>query len=95
MNVYFEKVKEMTREEWLNRRAEIRLQMDRLAEDRMRRLRQEKHLHLQTKKNEDIRHSLKVEEIELRYRQETSMLRDEIDALSQWPAPEKQEGGVA
>lgn len=95
MNVYFEKVKEMTRSEWLNRRAEARLEMDRLAEDRMRRLRQEKERHLQKIKEEKILHIEQVEAIELRYRQETSMLRDELDALANWPAPGKEEGGVA
>lgn len=96
MNQYVEQVREMTREEWMERRAEVRRQQNLLAMERSQRIRDEKSRHNQALKEEYDLHALKLENIEAAYREQKQRLADEMDALANlWQKPEEQEGGAA
>ena len=95
MNTLVEKVREMTREEWMERRAEVRRQQNPLAMERSQRIRDEKSRHNQTLKEAYDLHALKLENIEAAYRERKQQLADEMDALANlWQKPEEQEGGA-
>lgn len=90
----FDSVNEMSREEWLGRRAEVRRQMNELAMVRNNQIRNEKRLHNENLKKEYDRHGMMLETIESEYRAAVMPLRDEMDLLSHYRTDPQPEGGA-
>lgn len=88
-----EQVRELTREEWLERRADVRRRQSLLATERSQAIRDEQSFHHQTMKSEYDRHHLRLQNIDADYREAKQRLADEMDVLSAWNAPQGEEGG--
>lgn len=88
---YMERVQEMTLEEVLERRIEIRRQLEDLKLHREDLLRAEKLRHDQALNDSYAAHRENLARIDREHSNLTLPLRDEMDALSQW---RKEEGGA-
>lgn len=86
-------VRELTREEWLERRADVRRRQSLLAWERSQAIREEQSFHQKTMKSEYDRHHLRLQNIDTGYREDKQRLANEMDALSCWQAPQGEEGG--
>ena len=87
---YMERVQEMTLEEVLERRIEIRHQLEDLKHHREDLLHAEKLRHEQALNDVYTAHREELSRIDREHSNLTLPLRDELDALSQW---RKEEGG--
>lgn len=88
---YMERVQEMTLEEVLERRIEIRHQLEDLKRHHEDLLRAEKLRHEQALNDVYTDHRENLARIDREHSNLTLPLRDEMDALSQW---RKEEGGA-
>ncbi len=90
-----ELVRELTREECMERRADVRRRQSLLATERSQAIRDEQSRHHQTLQDEYDRHFLRLETIDADYREAKQRLADEMEVLSVWNAPQGEEGGRA